>query len=306
MSPEAEGRDVRADDLRFLAVVAETGRLTAAARTLGVDHTTVSRRLRALELALGARLLDRRQDGWELTTTGRAVVEHARAVRDAVILATSAASGREADALVGTIRVTAPDAFGTLFVVPAIARVRARHPGLNVELITGARELILRDSNFDLAITIGGPQGSTLFTERLCEYDSGFYGSDAYLDKHGDPASLEELNAHALVFFVDSLQRVRELDIERYVSKPLIRFSSTNIFAQLEAVRRGVGIGFLSKFVADTASGIRLVTAYVPPARVQVTLAARREAMRRKEVLVLREALHQEVRNRRDELIWAT
>ncbi|WP_328458157.1 LysR family transcriptional regulator [Amycolatopsis sp. NBC_00438] len=304
MTSHIHGRDVRADDLRFLAALADTGRLMTAAKLLRVDHTTVSRRLRALENALGSRLFDRGLEGWELTETGRAVVEHARTVQKAVDRAIRAVAGTEADALTGTVRVTAADGFGTRFVVPAIARVQAKHPDLNVELITGARELALRESTFDLGITLGQPPVTRLVTEKLCDYDSGFFASETYLTEHGDPVSFEELERHPLIFFVDAMQRVREVDLGRYLPNAVVRFSSTNIFAQLEATRRGVGIALLSKFMAGTAPDLRPIAAAVPLPRVPVTLAARREALTRREVRVVREALLREVHNRQDELIW--
>ena len=305
MTANIHGRDVRADDLRFLAALADTGRPMTAAKVLGVDHTTVSRRLRALESALGSRLFDRGYEGWELTDTGRAVVEHARAIQKAVDLAIRAAVGAEADALTGTVRITAADGFGTLFVVPALARVRARHPGLNVELVTGARELTLRESTFDLGITLGQPPPATrLVTEKICDYDFGFYASETYLAEHGDPASIEDLEEHPLIFFVDAMQRVREVDLDTYLPNAVVRFSSTNIFAQLEATRRGVGIALLPKFMAITAPGIRPIAAAVPRPRVPVILASRREASTRREVRAVREALLQEVHHRQDELIW--
>jgi DNA-binding transcriptional LysR family regulator len=305
LTSNIDGRDVRADDLRILAALADSGHMTTAAKVLGVDHTTVSRRLRVLEKALGSRLFNRGQEGWELTDTGRAVVEHARAIHNAVDLATRAAVGSEADALTGTVRVTAADGFGTRFVVPAIAKVRTKHPGLNVELVTGARELTFRGSTFDLGLTLGQPPVSRLVTEKICDYDLGFYASRKYLAECGDPASLEELERHPLIFFVDAMQKVREVDLSGYLPNAVVRFSSTNIFAQLEAARRGLGIALLPKFIAITAPELRPVAAAVAPhPRVPVTLAARREAVTRREVRVVREALRQEVQSRQKELIW--
>lgn len=294
---------IKADDLRYLAAVADTGRVVTAAKALGVDHSTVSRRLQALERSLAIRLVHHGADGWELTDAGREILVHARTIQRAVETVAHFASGTEPETLSGTVRLTAADGFGALFVVPAVARVRQQHPSLTIELVTGARELTLRQSSFDLAITVGTP-ATRLFTERLCEYDNAFFASERYLAEHGDPASLTELSRHPLVFFVDALERIHELEINDFVPESTVRFSSTNIFAQLEAVRRGVGIGLMSKFVAHTAPELKTVSAYMPPARVPVTLVARREAMRRREILVIREALHREVRLRRHELVW--
>lgn len=302
MALDIDVRDLRADDLRYLLAVANTGRLVAAADALGVNHTTVSRRLRALEKVLRARLVERGADGWELTETGRAVAEHARPIQAAVERAALAAAGAQPDALAGTIRITAPDGFGTVFAVPALTRVRERHPNLSVELITATRQLGLHQSGFDLAIAIGKPVTPRLFTERLGEYTLALYASEAYLAEHGDPATFEEIKKHTVVFYIESLLQVGDLDLDKYLPSTTARFSSTNIFAQLEATRRGAGIGLLPKFLALRAPELRRIHADVPPLRLSFTLAARRDSIPRPAVQVVREALHEEVRARRREL----
>jgi molybdate transport repressor ModE-like protein len=302
---EVDVNKVRADDLRILAAVANTGRLTKAARALGVDHSTISRRLNALEKALGGRLVERGHDGWDLTARGRAIVQHARAVQSAVEFAAQMAVGAPAAGLHGTVRVVSADAFGALFVAPALVRVREQHPALKVELVTGAGHLTLRNVSFDLALTVGDRAHTTLSTEHVCDYDCGFYASDAYLLEHGDPATLEELRQHTLVYFIESLQTVNEIDLPSYVAEaPPIGFGSTNIFALLEATRRGAGIGLIPKFVAATVPGIRPIGLALPPRRVTVTLAARKDALTRPDVLVVRDAIRDEVRVRADELVW--
>ena len=297
-------KNVRADDLRYLAAVADTGRLVAAARLLGVDHATVSRRIRELEKALGSRLISRGPEGWELTAVGRSVVQHARAIQTSLDRATLAAVGSDEDAAAGLVRVTSADGFGARFVTPALARVRSKHPGLRVELVTGARYLGLRDSSFDIGLTIGAVPAARLFTERLCEYDSAFYASHTYLERHGDPRSLRELAGHELIYFVESLERVKELNLHSYLPDPVVNFSSTNVFALLQAVRHGAGIGLLSRFMAETAPDIRPIAALIEPAKIVVTLTARHDALARRDVQVVREALHEEVRERRRELLF--
>lgn len=306
MGHRVDIRNVRADDLRYLAAVADTGGLVAAARCLGVDHSTVSRRLQALEATLGTRLIGRGNDGWVLTGEGRMVAEHARTIEDAVERAAQSVARAAADTITGTIRVTAADGFGTRFVTPALTRLRVQHPSLNVELLTGAQRLNVRQTNFDIALTIGEPPKSRLFVERLCEYDSAFYASEAYLAEHGDPASAEELRHHALIYLVDSLEHVREHQLSAYVRGATVGFASTNIFALLEATRQGGGVGLIPKFMAETVPGLQRVAAPLQPARVPVSVITRPEAGNRVDVQAVRLALHQEALNRRDELIWRT
>ena len=304
MGRRVDIRNVRADDLRYLAAVADTGGLVAAARCLGVDHSTVSRRLQALESTLGIRLIGRGNDGWVLTGEGRMVAEQARTIEDAVEQAVLSVAQAAEDTITGTIRVTAADGFGTHFVTPALTRLRVQHPALNVELLTGSQHLGVRQTNFDIALTIGEPPQSRLFAERLCEYDSAFYASEEYLAEHGDPISAEELRHHALIYLVDSLEHVREHDISTYVRGGTVGFASTNIFALIEATRQGGGVGLIPKFMAEAVPGLRAISAPVRPARVSVSLVTRIEAVNRIDVQAVRLALHQEVFNRRAELIW--
>lgn len=295
-------RNVRADDLRYLVAVANTGRLVAAAAALGVDHTTVSRRIRSLERVLRATLIERGADGWELTEAGRAVAEHARPIQQAVEQAAKAASGAGPDTLTGTIRITAPDGFGVAFVVPALAEVRSRHPDLNVELITATRELRLYQSGFDLAIAVGKPVATKVFTELLAEYTIELYASVDYLADHPLPVTVDDLTRHTLIFYVESMLQIGDLDLARYLPQVTARFTSTNVLAQLEATRCGAGIGLLPRYLALREPSLRRVCPAIAPLPSRFSLAIRRDSVSRAGVGVVREALFEQVRNRADEL----
>ncbi|MER7772300.1 LysR family transcriptional regulator [Kitasatospora sp. NPDC096140] len=295
-------RRLRADDLRYLLAVARTGRLVAAADALGVDHTTVSRRITALERSLGVRLMERGTEGWALTEAGKAVAQGARAIEDALVHVVDAVSGQDAPSLHGTVRVSAPDGFGTLVVTPALARLRRHHPGLQVELITATRQLTLRPAGFDLALAIGRPPRSRLVTEHLTDYALGLYASEEYLARCGSPGTVADLRDHALVFYIESMLQVGDLDIERHLPGVTPAFSSTNVFAQLEATRLGSGIGVLPAFLTGRV-GLRRLLADEVDIRLPITLAVRREAVTHPAVRAVRDALHQEVADRRAELL---
>ncbi|MFD8752928.1 LysR family transcriptional regulator [Kitasatospora sp. NPDC059577] len=295
-------RRLRADDLRYLLAVARTGRLVAAADALGVDHTTVSRRIGALERSLGVRLMERGAEGWVLTEAGRAVAQSARAIEDALVQVVDVVSGQDAPSLHGTVRVSAPDGFGTRVVTPALARLRRYHPGLQVELVTATRQLTLRPAGFDLALAIGRPPRSRLVTEHLTDYALGLYASDEYLARCGSPATVADLRDHALVFYIESMLQVGDLDIERHLPGITPAFSSTNVFAQLEAARLGAGIGVLPAFLTGR-SGLRRLLAAEVDIRLPITLAVRREAVTHPAVRAVRDALHHEVADRAAELL---
>ena len=167
---QAHLRQVRADDFRYLSAIARTGTRRSAALDLGVDHTTVSRRVHPLEKTLDVRLIERGAVGWELTDIGRTVADRARAIEVTLQEAVEAAVGDPGSTLRGRVRVTAPDGFGTLIVAPALARLRMRHRNLSVELLTATRQMNLQQSGFDVAIAVGATVNSRLVSETISTY----------------------------------------------------------------------------------------------------------------------------------------
>ncbi len=299
-------RDIRSDDLRYLVAIARSGSRQAVARDLGVDHTTVSRRLHALEKVLGVRLLQRSADGWDLTEVGRAVAEKAARIEEVVQDTAELVSGTGQHTLRGTIRVAAPDGFGSLFVAPALARLRMEHPELTVELITATRQLNLAQSGFDLAVAVGTTVSSRLVSEQLCQCALGLYATESYLIGYGQPKSVPQLIDHPLVFFVNSLLQVGDLDLSRHLPDMSAKFMSTNIFAHVSATVAGGGIGLLPAFMADRHANLRRVLAREVDVRVGFSLAARRESQSNPVVQAARRAIRQEVANRGDELVPPT
>jgi DNA-binding transcriptional LysR family regulator len=268
-----------------------------------VDHTTVSRRLQALEKVLGVRLVQNGADGWELTEIGAVVAERARVIEDAVQGITVAAAGLGDSNLRGTIRVTAPDGFGSLFVAPALARMRMSHPDLVVELATATRQLNLHQSGFDIAVAVGTPVNSRLVSERIGHYALGLYAHRGYLETFGEPTTVQELHDHPLIFFIDSLLQVGDLDLHRLLPGVTAKFMSTNIFAHLAATRAGGGVGLLPAFMADSDPDLKRLMPDRVDARLAFTLAARRESLTNPAVQAVRTAIQTEVAGRRNELL---
>lgn len=301
MSSGPDPHDVSADDLRYLLAVARVGKLVSAAALLGVDHTTVRRRLDRLETALGARLLDRGADGWQLTAIGRDVVERAAPLEGLVEQVVAAASG--GDAVRGTVRVAAPEGFGSLFAAPALARVRAEHPGIALELVTSTRPLSLRGSGFDLAVTVGASAGSRVTAELLTEYTLRLYAAPKYLAARPAIRTVADLEGHDLVFYVDALLTVRELDLAPVLEGMSLGFGSTNVFAQLAATRAGAGIGLLHAFMGEGAHGLEPVLPRAVDFRLPFMLSQRPDRPAIDAVAIVREALMREVAERRTELL---
>lgn len=305
MSARGRGpEEVSADDLRHLLAVARTGKMITAAALLGVDHTTVKRRIERLESALKVRLLDRGADGWELTAIGRDVVERAAGLDDLMEQVIVAASSSP-DAIRGTVRVATPEGFGALFAAPALARVRSEHPGIVTELVSSTRPLSVRGSGFDLAVTVGSASTSRLPTEVLSPYSLRLYASRDYLERHPPIRTIDDLEAHSLVFYVDALLTVHELDLAPVLQGMTVGFGATSVFAQLEATRAGAGVGLLHAFMGEPDADLVRVLPDLIDFRLQFSLSARRDSIAVDAVAIVREALIHEVTSRASELLPA-
>ncbi|WP_433875288.1 LysR family transcriptional regulator [Sinomonas atrocyanea] len=241
---------IQADDLRFFLEVARTRRLVAAARGLGVEHTTVGRRVTQLERAAGTRLFDRTPQGWELTEAGRGLLVHAEAVESS-LLAAAEELGSARGRLSGTLRIAAPDGFGAFVLSPGLGGLRSDHPELTVEVVTETRLNLLATREFDIGISLEEPTTRGVRSRRLATYGLSFYASREYLSRQERPLDLDEVSRHPLIGYVDALLDIpalRFLDSALPGVRPAIQ--TNNVTGQWMAAVAGLGIAILPDFVA--------------------------------------------------------
>jgi DNA-binding transcriptional LysR family regulator len=294
--------DTNPDDLLVLLAVSRSAKFTTAAQSLGLNHTTVSRRIAALEKSLGGRVLARASGGWELTDLGTRAVRVAEQVEAAV--GTLGPAGKEPDPITGVVRMTATDGFSAYIAAPAVARLRRNHPGLIVEVVTMTRRALQQRSGLDIEVVVGEPQVHRAEAVRLGDYMLGMYASRAYLAEHGTPASVAELNDHPLVYFVDSMLQVDDLDAPRRLV-PGMRdgLTSTNVFVHVEATRAGAGIGFLPCFMGDLHEDlVRLLPAEIAEL-LPYWMVLRPDSLRRPAVAAVVQALREQVAAHREKLL---
>lgn len=242
--------DTTPNDLLVLLAVSRAAKFTTAAHNLGLTHSTVSRRIAALEKSLGGRVLARSDDGWELTDLGERAVAVAEQMETAVAELESPGQGPET--VSGVVRMTATDGFSAYVASPAVAKLRRRHPGLSVEIVTVTRQALQQRSGLDIEVVVGEPRVHRAEAIELGDYELGLYASRDYLAANGTPASVEEVSDHRLVYFVDSMLQVDDLDAPRRLFPEMKdALTSTNVFVHVEATRAGAGIGFLPCFMAD-------------------------------------------------------
>ncbi|WP_250545928.1 LysR family transcriptional regulator [Paenarthrobacter sp. DKR-5] len=287
--PEPHGTP-NPDDLLVLLAVARTGRFTTAADSLDLNHTTVSRRIAALEKALGGRVLARTVGGWELTPLGQRASGVAERVEES--LAQLNGDKPAADQVTGVVRISATDGFSAFIATPAVVELRRAHPGLSVELMTVTRRALQHRSGLDLEVVVGEPQVHRAKAIRLGDYALGMYASRSYLAEHGTPASVQEITRHPLVYFVESMLLVDDLDApRRLVPSMQDSISSTNVFVHVEATRAGAGIGFLPCFMADMHEDlVRLLPSEINEL-LPYWMVVRPDSLRRPAVAAVAEAL---------------
>ncbi|MGK8487378.1 LysR family transcriptional regulator [Nocardia asiatica] len=301
MRPASPGRP-SADDLLVLLAVGRSGRFVTAAEELGINHTTISRRIAALEHTLGGRVLTRVTGGWELTDLGRAALAAAEAVESAVKSLAADAGGDRV--LEGVVRISATDGFSAYIAAPAAAEVQRRHPKISVEIVATTRRASQQRSGLDLEIVVGEPQVHRATATHLADYCLGLYASRDYLRDHGTPATIDHLAEHPLVYFIDSMLQVDDLDLASSFA-PAMRESvtSTNVFVHVEATRAAAGLGLLPCFMADRHPDLVRVLADSVTVTLGYWLVARAETLRRPEVAAVVAAIRAMVADQRDILL---
>jgi DNA-binding transcriptional LysR family regulator len=238
------------DDVRFFLSVARTGQFLAAARKLGVNHATLSRRVSALEQALKAQLFIRSTSGCELTEAGRSFLLSAERM-ETEMLSAQASLGMIDTTVSGTVRIGAPDGFGVSFLAPRMGRLIARHPELKIQLVPVPRSFSLSQREADVAITIERPEQGRLVSGKLVDYSLGLYCSKTYTRECGVPESIEALRGHRRIGYVDDLIFSPSLNFTGEVMRNWdAAFEVSSAIGQTEAVRSGAGIGILHDYIA--------------------------------------------------------
>ncbi len=239
------------DNLRYFLELARSGTLAAAARRTGVEHTTVARRIQALEKQMGATLFAREAGGHRLTEAGRQLLPAVEAMETAVLGVNHAAPDPRGGPT-GVVRVGATEGFGTLVLAPHLARLTQQHPGLAIDLLALPRMLHLSRREADIVISLERPTRGSVIVTRLADYALHLYGQREYLARRPLIRTRDDLRHHAFVSYVDDLLFTKELQFLDALHPPeRFAFRSTSITAQYEAVRAGAGLAVLPAFIAD-------------------------------------------------------
>lgn len=229
------------DDVRYFLALARLGSLSAASRSLDVEHSTVARRVEALERALGLRLFDRLPRGWTLTTEGEALVVQAKGLEDQAIAFSRAALG--VASLAGTVRISAPPMTASHFLAPRLATLREAWPDIDLELIGESRDANLAHGEVDLALRLARPTAPGLAARAVGRMGSGLYASPAH--------AARPPQAWVFLGYDRSLGQVpQQRWLEGIAAGRRFVLRSNDLAVLYQACRAGLGIAALPHFLA--------------------------------------------------------
>lgn len=244
------------DDLRVFLAVARSRKIAPAARMLGVEHTTVTRRLARLGAALGADLFEASAGERVLTERGRTLLVFAETVESAAHEAREALSGEDRR-LSGHVRLSVSEGFGTWVLAPHIARFRLTHPDIRLDLVTASGFLNPSKREADMAIMLARPKKGRLLVRKLGSYALRLYASRDYLARAGEPSGRPQLHHHPLVGYVPEFIYSPELDYLGEVESDLDpHYRATSINIQHRIIAAGGGIGILPDFIGMAADDL--------------------------------------------------
>jgi DNA-binding transcriptional LysR family regulator len=246
-------------DFKVLLALSRGGSVAGAARELQIDHSTVSRRLAALEDAVGAKLVIRGGRDFNWTAEGRTLLAAAEAMQSAAAQAIRQVRSAKAE-LEGAVRVSLAPGFVPILMRLMLPALRERHPGLNVELRGDYQRVDLAKGDADVAVRMARPGETDLVGRRAFDCGWCVYASKAYLGTHGRPDSHAALAQHRLVLYAESMHAnapLRWLEAYRDTAPQVSRFDNLEIVCQ--AVAADAGIAVLPCFIGDPVASLERV-----------------------------------------------
>ncbi|HMJ10262.1 MAG TPA: LysR family transcriptional regulator [Polyangiaceae bacterium] len=231
------------NDFKVLLALASGGSVAAAARDLGVDGSTVSRRLAAIEDSVGARLLVRGGQQFSWTPEGRTMLAAAETIRAEVSRASGAVRAAKADATLA-VTVSCPSGLGAT-IARLLSEAREKHPNLVVDLAGENRAVDLAKGEADLALRMFRPEDPALVYRHAFDLGWAVYASKSYLEEQGHPATPADLGRHRLVRYVSALHKVagpRWLEEHRGAAAVSMQVDNTEVAANMIAAGGGVGV----------------------------------------------------------------
>ena len=246
------------DDLKFFLEVARTRKASNAARRLGVDYTTVSRRITSLETAMGTLLFEKsRTTGFILTAEGQRLLGYAESIESTLHMACEQVSGSGV-ALSGHIRMGCTEGFGSFFITPQLSHFVDAYPAISVDILPLPHFISLSKREADVVIALERPEHGPYVCCKLCDYRLQLYATQAYLNRHPPIRHGRDLGGHRFISYVDDLafSSPELLYLANLLPNASAGLRSTSVIAQYVAARQGHGMAILPCFLAAQADDL--------------------------------------------------
>jgi len=251
------------DKLKSFHAAADAGSLTGAAETLGMSQSAVSRQISALETELDIKLFHRHARGLLLTEPGRLLFEAAAEIANRVAVAEARVQDSR-DKPTGALRITAPTALGSIWLIPRLKAFQALYPKIQLKLLLADHELDLAGLEADIAIRPWPSTQNELVQRRLMQVDQHLYAAPEYLEVHGTPQTVGDLDNghHFIAYGPKKLAPIPNLNWQLTVGHEAGHLpreaviEANTIKAMMKATEAGFGICGLPDYVAVENPGL--------------------------------------------------
>ncbi len=264
------------DGVRFFLAVSRHGTLAAAASALGLDATTVGRRIVRLEESVGTRLFDRTPKGWLMTVAGQRMVPRAERIEREMLAAVRDVAGED-QRLAGSVRLTVTEMLATRFIAPHLGAFHQRYPEIRLDLVCTPRDLDLGRREADIALRLARPQRDDLVVKRLFDIELGLYATSEYLEAHGLPQA-PGFAGQRLVRFADTRAFERENEwLDALAAEATVVLRSDSVSSLFSATVAGLGIALLPCKVAEAEPRLQRIPSEGAPEPRTVWQAVHRD-----------------------------
>ena len=244
------------DGFRYFVVAAEAGSLSAAAKILESNTSTVGRHIDALESTLGIRLFQRSVKGLSLTAEGQAIFEQSQHIQQSIVKIEQLVLGDEITAS-GTVRLSLPEGLGQEVLIPALDNFYQQYPKVKLIFNMSATTANLRQGEADVSVRLFRPEEPGLVIKAMGEMKMGLYASESYKTNYGLPGQLRDVRKHRVIIYGDHLSILPENQwLLNHSAETLRVLSSDSTVTRFKATVSGLGLSLQPEVLAQTNPGL--------------------------------------------------
>lgn len=247
------------NDIESFLMLSRNKKLKKASQKLGVEATTISRRILRLEEKLGIKLFFRSNNNYVLTEDGNKLLPYSEQMETEAMNIREIFSSKDVN-LTGKVRISVPEGLGIEIFTKYLNSFFKIHKELEIELVADSKFRNLTSKEVDISIGLSKPRSNKLKSWKLSNYKIQLYGSKSYIKENQSIDHVSDLSNHKFVSYIDDMIEFPELKyLQDTIANAKTVFRSNNLQAQLNAVKQGVGIAFLHSFIAKNEKELDVI-----------------------------------------------